>query len=160
MFKVTTTLWCVAREHNKKRSRNKIVETSRQASCHTGTMHSTGARHRNQDPEQDCAMGQTSRRAHKRHLKCGQATRFIVERKANAVQAESHEETNNLKTRQCIRMCGTTCLMPRKASGNFKDVRFYPILNFGLFWAALSKMSVFYPTKCSSILGRPHFFSC
>ena len=32
-------------------------------------------------------------------------------------------------------------------TGNFKDVRFYPILNFGLFWAALLKMSVFYPTR-------------
>ena len=31
--------------------------------------------------------------------------------------------------------------------GNFKDVRFYPILNFGLFGAALFKMSVFYTTR-------------
>ena len=31
--------------------------------------------------------------------------------------------------------------------GNFKDVRFYPMLNFGLFWAALLKMSVFYTTR-------------
>ena len=29
----------------------------------------------------------------------------------------------------------------------FEDVRFYPILNFGLFLAALLKMSVFYPTR-------------
>ena len=31
--------------------------------------------------------------------------------------------------------------------GNFKDVRFYPLLNFGLFGAALLQMSVFYPTR-------------
>ena len=30
---------------------------------------------------------------------------------------------------------------------NFKDVRFYPILNSGLFLAALLMMSVFYPTR-------------
>ena len=35
----------------------------------------------------------------------------------------------------------------RRNWGNFKDVRFYSILNFGLFWAALLKMSVFYPTR-------------
>ena len=29
--------------------------------------------------------------------------------------------------------------------GNFKVVRFYPILNFGHFWAALLKMSGFTP---------------
>ena len=29
----------------------------------------------------------------------------------------------------------------------FKDVWFYPVLNFGLFWAALLKMSVFQPTR-------------
>ena len=31
--------------------------------------------------------------------------------------------------------------------GNLKDVWFYPILNFGLFWAVLLQMSVFYPTR-------------
>ena len=31
--------------------------------------------------------------------------------------------------------------------GNFKDVRFYPIFNFGHFWAALLKISGFYPTR-------------
>ena len=31
--------------------------------------------------------------------------------------------------------------------GNFKDVRFYPIFNFGHFWAALLKTSGFYPTR-------------
>ena len=31
--------------------------------------------------------------------------------------------------------------------GNFKDVRFYPKLNFGFSWAALWKMSVFYSTR-------------
>ena len=34
------------------------------------------------------------------------------------------------------------------SSGNFKDVRFCPIFNFGHFWAALSKISGFYPTRC------------
>ena len=33
------------------------------------------------------------------------------------------------------------------ALGIFKDVRFDPKLNFGLFWAALLEMSVFYPTR-------------
>ena len=36
---------------------------------------------------------------------------------------------------------------PGLARGNFKDVRFYPIVNFGLFWAALLKMPAFYPTR-------------
>ena len=64
--------------------------------------------------------------------------------------------------------------------GIFKDVRFYPILNFGLFWAPLFSRC-FYPIMnfghfwalpllqdvrvsphpiFSSILGRPRFFSC
>ena len=46
-----------------RRIRGTIVQAShRQASCHTGTMHSTGRGHRSQDTEQDCGMSQTSSR--------------------------------------------------------------------------------------------------
>ena len=65
------------------------------------------------------------------------------------------------------------------AMGIFKDVRFYPILNFGLFWAPLFsrcfypimnfghfwaspffKMSGFYPTRnFCQFWADPHFFS-
>ena len=38
-----------------------------------------------------------------------------------------------------------------------KDVRFYPILNIGLFWAALLKMSVFYPTRNFRQFWAPTF---
>ena len=41
--------------------------------------------------------------------------------------------------------------------GNFKDVPFCPILNFGHFRAALLKMSVFYPTRNFRQLWK-HFF--
>ena len=52
-----------------------------------------------------------------------------------------------------------SAMTPERRPVIFKDVRFYPILNFGLFWAAFLKISVFYSTRFSSILGRPHFFS-
>ena len=34
-----------------------------------------------------------------------------------------------------IRIGGDTQRPERESVGNFKDARFYPILNFGLFWA-------------------------
>ena len=44
-----------------KRIRGTIVQTShRQASCHTGTIHSTERLHRSQDTEHNCEMGQSS----------------------------------------------------------------------------------------------------
>ena len=50
--------------------------------------------------------------------------------------------------------------------GNFKDVRFHPILNFCQFsrchfWAALLKISGFYPTRFfRQFWADLHFFSC
>ena len=48
-------------------------------------------------------------------------------------------------------LAGTfSCLPPdsrNQTHGNFKHVRFCPILNFGLLWAALIMMSVFCPTR-------------
>ena len=42
------------------RIRGTVVQTSHcQAFCYTGAMHSTGSRHRGQNTELDCEMGQT-----------------------------------------------------------------------------------------------------
>ena len=46
-----TTLWCRAREHNKRSSTTFVQASHRQASCHIGTMHSTGRRHGIQETE-------------------------------------------------------------------------------------------------------------
>ena len=43
--------------------------------------------------------------------------------------------------------------------GNFEDVRFDPTLNFGLFCAALLKVSVFYPTRNFRQFGADPTFS-
>ena len=37
-----------------------VQASHRQASCYTGTMHSSGRRYRGEDTEQDCEIGQTS----------------------------------------------------------------------------------------------------
>ena len=42
---------------------------------------------------------------------------------------------------------------------NFKDVRFYPRFNFGHFWAALSKISGFHPTRFSRQFWADPIFS-
>ena len=80
---------------------------------------------------------------------------------ANFGAGQEKQERNVGRSCQVVVQRTTQNTRHTTQHGNFKDVRFYPILNFGLFWAALLKISVFYQFWANHtfsawpFLGRP-----